>query len=34
MQEWGEQGTMSVFGLSNEVIHILLTPHFFIWFVE
>jgi hypothetical protein len=24
----------SVFGLSNEMIHLLLTPHFFIWFVE
>jgi hypothetical protein len=24
----------SVFGLRNEVIHLLLTPHFFIWFVE
>jgi hypothetical protein len=23
-----------VFGLRNEVIHLLLTPHFFIWFVE
>jgi hypothetical protein len=25
---------MSVFGLRNEVIYLLLTPHFFIWFVE
>jgi hypothetical protein len=24
----------SVFGLRNKVIHLLLTPHFFIWFVE
>jgi hypothetical protein len=24
----------SVFGLRNEVIHLLLTPHFFIWFME
>jgi hypothetical protein len=23
-----------VFGLGNEVIHLLLTPYFFIWFVE
>jgi hypothetical protein len=23
-----------VFGLRNEVVHLLLTPHFFIWFVE
>jgi len=25
---------MGVFGLRNEVIHLLLTPHFCIWFVE
>jgi hypothetical protein len=24
----------SVFGLRNEMVHLLLTPHFFIWFVE
>jgi hypothetical protein len=24
----------SVFGLRNEATHFLLTPHFFIWFVE
>jgi hypothetical protein len=24
----------SVFGLRNEVIHLLLTTHFFIWFVK
>jgi hypothetical protein len=24
----------SVFGSSNEVIHFILTPHFFIWFVK
>jgi hypothetical protein len=24
----------SVFDLRNEVIHLLLTAHFFIWFVE
>jgi hypothetical protein len=24
----------SVFGLRNEVIYLLLTPYFFIWFVE
>jgi hypothetical protein len=26
--------TKSVFGLRNEVIYLLITPHFFIWFVE
>jgi hypothetical protein len=25
---------LSVFGLRNEVIYLLLTSHFFIWFVE
>jgi hypothetical protein len=25
---------ISVFGLRNEVIHLIFTPHFFIWFVE
>jgi hypothetical protein len=30
----GPRQTISVFGLMNEVIHPLLTPHFFIWFVE
>jgi hypothetical protein len=29
-----QQHYYSVFGLRNEVIHLLLTPHFFIWFVE
>jgi hypothetical protein len=28
------QYIFSVFGLRNEVIYLLLTPHFFIWFVE
>jgi hypothetical protein len=23
-----------VFGLRNELVHHLLTPHFFVWFVE
>jgi hypothetical protein len=23
-----------VFGLRNDVVHHLLTPHFFVWFVE
>jgi hypothetical protein len=24
----------TVFGLRNELVHPLLTPHFFVWFVE
>jgi hypothetical protein len=28
------QVTYTVFGSRNEMIHLLLTPHFFIWFVE
>jgi hypothetical protein len=26
--------TNGVFGLRNDIVHHLLTPHFFVWFVE
>jgi hypothetical protein len=26
--------TNRVFGLMNDIVHHLLTPHFFVWFVE
>jgi hypothetical protein len=30
----GGQETNGVFGLKNYIVHHLLTPHFFVWFVE
>jgi hypothetical protein len=29
-----DTNTNGVFGLRNDVVHRLLTPHFFVWFVE
>jgi hypothetical protein len=28
------KGIYSVFGLRDELVHHLLTPHFFVWFVD
>jgi transposase InsO family protein len=32
--KWPDELINGVFGLRNDIVHHLLTPHFFVWFVE